>query len=66
MTVILTGRDVIVNTKTIGAYLTGSDDWILDTADWEDGVWKCNGLGVLWFQDMDHGQVLSGKGTRSR
>ncbi|KAJ3453283.1 hypothetical protein MRS44_017530 [Fusarium solani] len=35
--VVLAGRDVIVDTKAIGAYLTGADDWSLETESWENG-----------------------------
>ncbi|KAH6985552.1 hypothetical protein EDB80DRAFT_767963 [Ilyonectria destructans] len=64
--VVLAGRDVIVDTKAIGAYLTGADDWSLETESWEHGVWKGDGLDVLWFQDLDHGEVFSGRRTRKR
>jgi len=66
VTVVLAGRDVIIDTKIIAAYLTGSDDWILDSAGWEDGVRKGDGPDVLWFQDMDHGQVFEESRTRGR
>jgi hypothetical protein len=66
VTVVLGGRDVIIDTKVIGVYLTGSDDWILETGSWEDGVWKGDGLDVLWFQDLDDGQVFNGRRTRMR
>ncbi|KAJ3542277.1 hypothetical protein NM208_g4188 [Fusarium decemcellulare] len=36
--VVLAGRDVIVDTNTIGAYLTGKDDWSLETGSWENGI----------------------------
>jgi hypothetical protein len=64
--VVLAGRDVIVDTKAIGAYLTGADDWSLETESWENGVWKGDGLDVLWFQDLDHGEVFNGGRTRKR
>lgn len=66
MTVVLAGRDAIVDTKAIGAYLTGANDWILGAEGWEDGVWRGDGLDVMWFQDLDHGQVYSRKRTRKR
>jgi hypothetical protein len=64
--VVLAGRDAIVDTKTIAAYLTGTDDWSLDTESWENGVWKGDGLDVLWFQDLGHGEVFSRRRTRRR
>ncbi|WZH42156.1 uncharacterized protein QYS62_003146 [Fusarium acuminatum] len=64
--VVLAGRDVIVDTNAIGAYLTGTHDWSLETESWENGVWKGDGLEVLWFQDLDHGEVFSRRRTRQR
>ncbi|KAK2923385.1 hypothetical protein FoTM2_016909 [Fusarium oxysporum f. sp. vasinfectum] len=64
--VVLAGRDVIVDTNAIVAYLTGTHDWSLETESWENGVWKGDGLEVLWFQDLDHGEVFSRRRTRQR
>ena len=64
MAVVLAGKDVIVDTKVIGAYLTGADYWPPDTGNWENGIWKGDGLDILWFQDLDHGEVFSGRRTR--
>ncbi|KAH8652818.1 hypothetical protein BGZ61DRAFT_468571 [Ilyonectria robusta] len=66
VTVMLASSDIVVNTKAIGAYLTGADDWILETSHWEDGIWRGNGLDVLWFQDLDHGQVFDTRRMRRR
>ena len=66
MTVVLAGRDAIIDTKAVGRYLTGSDDWVLETGDWKDGVWQGDEVDVLWFQDLDHGQAFDEKRTRSR
>jgi hypothetical protein len=66
VTVVLAGRDAIIDTKAIGAYLTGSDNWVLETGGWKDGVWQGDEVDVLWFQDLDHGQVFDEKRTRSR
>ncbi|PTB61710.1 hypothetical protein BBK36DRAFT_1131147 [Trichoderma citrinoviride] len=62
--VVLAGRDAIVDTNAVGAYLTGTDDWSLQTESWENGVWSGDGLDVLWFQDLDHGEVFYRRGTR--
>jgi hypothetical protein len=64
--VVLAGRDVIVDTRAIGAYLTGAADWSLETESWENGVWKGDGLDVLWFQDLDHGEVFTERKSRKR
>ena len=66
VTVVLAGRDIVIDSKAIWAYLTGSADRIGDTDDRKDGEWKCDGLDVLWFQDLDHGQVFDEKRTRTR
>ena len=62
----LAEKDLIVDTKAIGAYLTGADDWILETGGWKDGIWRGDGLDVLWFQELDHGQVFDRKRTSGR
>ncbi|KAK7229619.1 hypothetical protein V2G26_001789 [Clonostachys chloroleuca] len=66
VTVVLAGRDVIVDTKVVAAYLTGADDWFLETRSEEDGLWKGEGLAVMWFQDLYHGQVFNGRKTRKK
>jgi hypothetical protein len=61
----LAERDLIVDTQAIGAYLTGADDWALETKGWKDGIWKDGGgLEVLWFQELDHAQVFDKERTR--
>jgi len=50
VTVALAGRDSVIDTKAIRAYLLGQNG---------------NGLDVIWFQDLDHGQVFDEKRTRS-
>jgi len=64
--VVLAGRDVIVDTNVIGAYLTGTHDWYLQTESWENGVWKGDTLEVLWLQDLDHREVFSRRRMRQR
>ncbi|KAH7120191.1 hypothetical protein B0J13DRAFT_649674 [Dactylonectria estremocensis] len=51
--VMLAGSDIVIDTKTIGAH-------------WEDGIWKGDGLDVVWFQDLDHGQVFDKRSRRGR
>lgn len=65
-TVVLAGKDAIVDTKVIGAYLSGNNDWILKSEGWEERVSKGNGLDVLWFRDLDHGQVFDRPDTRKK
>ncbi len=42
VSVALAGSDLVVDTKVIGAYLTGADEWTLDTKGWEreDRIWR--------------------------
>jgi len=66
VTVTLAGKDLITNTKAVAAYLTGSEDWIPDLRGWKNGVWGNDWLDVLWFQELDHGQVFDTNRTRGR
>jgi hypothetical protein len=66
VTVILAGRDSVIDAKAIRAYLLGSDSWALETTDLMDLRRKDDGLDVIWFEDMDYGQVFDKKRTRSR
>lgn len=68
VTVILSGRDLIVNTHTVGQYLTederGYERFLTedesggDEENWRDRSWKGEGLDVLWFDHCDHAQVF--------
>ena len=71
-TVILSGRDLIVDTAAVGRYLTEDEDGGgyerflaegegLDRAeegDFRERSWKGEGLDVLWFERCDHAQVF--------
>jgi hypothetical protein len=65
VTVVLAGRDSVIDTKAIRAYLLGSDNWTLETTDLRDFGQKGDRLDVVWFEDLDHGQVFDEKRTRS-
>jgi hypothetical protein len=65
VTVALAGRDSVIDTKAIRAYLLGSDNWTLETTDLMELGKKGDRLDVTWFQNMDHGQVFDEKRTRS-
>lgn len=60
----LAGKDIVVDTKAIGAYLMGSEDWVGDRIAGSDIIWKGDGLEVMWFEDLDHGQIFKTKSTR--
>ncbi|PFH55607.1 hypothetical protein XA68_17954 [Ophiocordyceps unilateralis] len=66
VTVVLAGRDVIIDAETVGAYLTGSEAWNLETGRWKHGLWQGDEVDVLWFPHLDHGQAFDEKETRSR
>lgn len=79
LTVSLGEKDLIVNTEAVGRYLTHSGATkikgkgrvvcasVSPRGDaWKDKEWLGNGLEVLWFRDLDHGQVFDGKFTRAR
>lgn len=63
--VVLAGKDAIVDTAVTGAYLTGIDNWF-EADSWKDSVWKGDGLDVMWFHDLDHGQVFDRRETRRK
>ncbi|KFA69224.1 hypothetical protein S40285_00133 [Stachybotrys chlorohalonatus IBT 40285] len=65
-TVVLAGKDIVVDTKSIRAYLTGSDNWALGTGNRMEGTRERNELEVLWFPNLDHGQVFDERSTRNR
>jgi len=66
VTVILGGKDLIVDTQVVKAYLTGNESVRPGKRSWRVGVWKGDGLDVLWFQKLDHAQVFDKKSTRAR
>jgi hypothetical protein len=65
VTVSLGGRDLIVNTETVGRYLAGVD---LKS---EDGSWKerglqGHGLETVWWPTCDHAQVFERRDGRAK
>ena len=54
VTVVLGGKDLIVDTEVVGKYLTGADNGSWETGSWKEGIWKGDGLDVLWFRELDH------------
>ena len=59
-TVVLSGKDLIVDTETVGRYLAADDSGTLPE-DWKDQKWKGDGLDILWFDNLDHAQVFDSK-----
>ncbi len=66
VSVVLAGRDIVIDTKVIRAYLTGSEDAAIETSVWEDEGWRSDRLDVQWFPNLDHGQIFDDKTARSR
>ena len=70
VTVALSGQDLIVDTNTVGRYLT-QDGPLSSHAQsshahckWKQNDWKGDGLDVLWFQELDHAQAFDYKKAR--
>jgi pimeloyl-ACP methyl ester carboxylesterase len=65
VTVVLSGKDIIIDTETMGRYLTREDGvkTIDDRRDdaWKKDNWTGEGLEVLWFDDLNHAQVFDTK-----
>jgi hypothetical protein len=66
VTIVLGGKDLIVDTEVVGMYLTGADYGSRETGGWKEGRWKGDELDVLWFRELDHAQVFDKKGTRRK
>lgn len=57
VTISLGGRDLIVDTETVGKYLAGVDLRSEDSS-WKDKDWIGSGLETIWFPMCDHAQVF--------
>jgi hypothetical protein len=66
VTVVLGGRDLIVDTEVVKAYLTENKSVRRESQGWKEGTWNGDGLDVLWFPELDHGQVFDKGRTRAR
>ncbi|KAL8924131.1 MAG: hypothetical protein Q9172_002840 [Xanthocarpia lactea] len=62
VTVVLAGRDLIVNTQAVGQYLSGDED----QASWKRREWKGTGLDIIWHNELDHAQVFDTKSDYSQ
>lgn len=65
VTVSLGGRDLIVDTETVGKYLNGVD-LKGEESGWKDGEWKGAGLETVWWPTVDHAQVFERKDGRAK
>ncbi|PVH70644.1 hypothetical protein DL98DRAFT_553953 [Cadophora sp. DSE1049] len=59
VTVVFGGKDILVDTNTVARYLVGASFKGLQTRPWMN-----SGLEVLWFEQLDHGQVFELERTR--
>jgi pimeloyl-ACP methyl ester carboxylesterase len=61
ITVVLSGKDDIVNVHAVRRYLTDSNE----TVDGMDDLsWQGHGLDVIWFDKLHHAQVFDYRSTR--
>jgi pimeloyl-ACP methyl ester carboxylesterase len=65
VTVSLGGRDLIVNTETVGKYLNGVDLKGEDPK-WKDQEWKGSGLETIWWPTADHAQTFERSEDRAK
>ncbi len=63
VTVVLGGKDLIVDTETVKSYLTDDGS---GKEGRKEGMWKGSGLDVLWYPQLDHAQVFDKKTTRKQ
>lgn len=65
VTVSLGGRDLIVDTQTVGKYLNNADLKGEDHS-WKDSEWKGHGMESIWWPTVDHAQVFERKDGRAK
>ncbi|KAJ5267896.1 hypothetical protein N7478_010704 [Penicillium angulare] len=69
VTVVLSGKDLIVDTETVGQYLMGSSSEARTSEKeasraWKNRSWIGYGLDLLWYEQLDHAQVFDFENTR--
>ena len=65
VTIALAGNDIVVDTSVVRAYLIGSvGSFGYNLHVWDGGNVEMKGDSLLWFPDLDHGQVFARKKTR--
>lgn len=65
VTVSLGGRDLILDTETVGKYIAGIDLRSEDST-WKEREWKGTGLETIWWNTCDHAQVFERADGRRR
>lgn len=61
VTVVLAGKDLIVNTQAVGQYLAVDGDAESKDSSWKRRDWKGVGLDIIFHEDLDHAQVFDTK-----
>lgn len=61
VTVVLSGKDLIVNTKSVARYLARNDSDFPGEEDWKHQRWVGQGLDIIWLDGLDHAQVFDSK-----
>lgn len=61
ITVVLSAKDLIVDTEAIGQYLAQHCNRNLDGQAWKHREWRGKGVDILWFDDLDHAQVFDSR-----
>ncbi|KAJ6181465.1 hypothetical protein N7485_000107 [Penicillium canescens] len=66
ITVVLSGKDLIVNTEIVGQYLMGCSWMAKEKREWawKNKPWIGYGLELLWFEQLDHAQIFDSETTR--
>lgn len=69
VTVVLSGKDAIVDAETVAQYLVGPLSAVSAVEQeaaqaWKSRPWIGYGLELLWYEQLDHGQVFSFENTR--
>lgn len=65
VTISLGGRDLIVDTETVGKYLNGLDLKSEDRS-WHDRGWTGSGIETIWWPTADHAQVFERAECRAK
>jgi len=65
VTVSLGGRDLIVDTETVGKYINGVELGS-ESREWMQKEWKGSGVETVWWPTVDHAQVFERKEGRAK
>lgn len=60
-TVVLSGKDLIVDVEAVGQYLAQHGKRDLDGQAWKHREWTGKGVDIIWFDNLDHAQVFDSR-----